>query len=611
MYEDDFDDIPDDLDFDPEAPVEGIDPSEYGQGDDDADLSLEEQLAAYEAKRFEPKEYKLKGTKKRIGVVDTETDPFEYGVIPRPFCVGFDMGDRYVDFWGDDCVQQFFEFVETLDEEWIIYAHNGGKFDFHFFLDYLDESEPPFIMNGRLVKIYFKGQEFRDSFTIIPQALSAYKKDEIDYSLFTRDKREKHKQEILDYMRADCRYTLELISGFHELFGDKLTVASAALPMLHSLHGFERFSSEAMDERFRRYYYGGRNQCFEMGVLTPKRHKRFRLVDRNSMYPAAMVEAEHPISNRCVLQTAIDADTDFACIDAWNRGCLPQRGEDGSLDFTVSYGTFYATIHEINAGIETGTLDIHRVRHAWAFDRKANMSTFVNQFYGLRNEAKAIGDDVRNTLYKLILNSAYGKFALNPRKFRQFIFTIDEIPEPLATPDNPEGWRRDGCSGQVMIWSRPAPRRTGFYNVATAASITGAARANLWRNICQSERPIYCDTDSIICEAYHGHEGNELGQWKLESEAEMVAIAGKKLYAMFSPSDPQWARYKDMLILPKDATVKKASKGVSLTASQILAVARGSEIEYRNPVPTFNITRPLDHMNDRDFVVRKINRTGR
>jgi hypothetical protein len=57
-------------------------------------------------------------------------------------------------------------------DEFIIYAHNGGKFDFFFFLDYLDADQAPLIMGGRLVKINFAGQEFRDSFAIIPQALS-------------------------------------------------------------------------------------------------------------------------------------------------------------------------------------------------------------------------------------------------------------------------------------------------------------------------------------------------------------------------------------------------------------------------------------------------------
>ena len=38
-----------------------------------------------------------------IAVIDFETDPFEHGIVPRPFAAGFYDGSRYLQFWGDDC----------------------------------------------------------------------------------------------------------------------------------------------------------------------------------------------------------------------------------------------------------------------------------------------------------------------------------------------------------------------------------------------------------------------------------------------------------------------------------------------------------------------------
>lgn len=593
----DWNEIPDDEDDGPD--------DEFGSKDyadeDDEDLTPE-QIAAIqariEAERCSPVPFKHKPTKKIIAVVDSETDPFENGLVVAPFCIGFDTGDRYVDFWGDDCVAQFFAYLATLTAEgyeFIIYAHNGGKFDFFFFLPYLDAEQAPLIMGGRLVKIQFQGQEFRDSYAIIPQALSSYKKEEIDYGLFTREKREKHKAEILKYLKSDCAYTRELITGFHDMFGDKLTIASASLPMLNSFTGFERIKGDGFDERFRAYYYGGRNQCFETGYLKPSLGKRFLVYDRNSMYPAVMRDELHPVSNRPELQTKIDRDTDFACIEAINDGALPMRGEKGDLDFTVKRGTFYATIHEINAGLDTGTLKILRVKHAWKFDRKASFAEFVDRFYSLRLEAKANDDKVRDILYKFCLNSGYGKFALNPRKFKQWALTIGEIPEPQASAENPEGWSLHSQSGDMFIWCRPSPRKGGFYNVATAASITGAARANLLRNIALSTRPIYCDTDSIICEGFKGelHE-NELGGWKLEASGDRAAIAGKKLYTVFDEAE----------LRATGTAIKKASKGVNLTPREIVSVCNGQEIVYVNPVPNFKLD------GTAEFTTRKINRTG-
>lgn len=579
-------------------------PIEDDLSDDEPDLTPE-QVRALQAKRiadiFQPKPYVLKTSKKRLAIVDTETDPFAWGEKIEPFTLGFFDGERYVDFVGDDCVKQFFEYLATLDDDFIIYAHNGGKFDFHFFLDYLDEGQP-LIMGGRMVKLDMQGQEFRDSYSIIPMKLEGYKKTKIDYSKFTKENRHKHMTEIRDYQRDDCLYLFDLVRGFHEMFGDKLTIASAALPMVHSMHGFQRMRGDKQDEKFRQYYFGGRNQCFETGVLRPKFGKNFYLYDKNSMYPAAMRDYLHPISANATLQTRIDENTDFACIVAKNDGALPQRAEDGGLDFTVKYGTFYATIHEIRAGLDTGCLRIDRVKHAWAFDRKSSFAQFVEHFYDLRLLSKAAADIIREILYKFVLNSAYGKFALNPRKFKQWRFTMGEIPQPQRTADCPGGWSLSSQSGDVFIWSRPNPRKFGFYNVATAASITGAARSDLLRNIAKAKRPIYCDTDSIMCEGFDGDLGNALGQWKLEATGDMAAIAGKKMYALIDSTSPAW--------LLEGEALKKASKGVSLSPREIIRVCNGEEVIYQNPVPQFQLGKDYRQVDMSDFQSRRINKTG-
>lgn len=570
--------------------------------DDDEEELTPEQVEAYLAKQqekiFDPKPYDLKVTKKQLAMVDSETDPFEYGLIVEPFAIGLAYQSLHVlneilyeEFWGDDCVEQYFERLAELVEEgydFLIYAHNGGKFDFYFFLKYIDPDQNPLIMGGRLVKIKFQGQEHRDSYSIIPQALSKYKKDEIDYNLFTRKLREANRQKICTYLKGDCHYALELVMGFHDMFGDKVTIASASLPMLHSFTGFQRISGDGHDERFRKYYYGGRNQCFETSIL--KDTNGWKVYDRNSMYPAVMRDVLHPISSTADLQSEIDDDTDFACIDAWNDNCLPVRADDGGLDFTVTRGTFYATGHEIRAGLDTGTLTVHKVRHAWKFHRKASFAEFVDRFYNLRLEAKAVDDKVRDILYKFCLNSGYGKFALNPRKFKQWTFTIgDDAPEPLVSASNPDGWCLHSQSGDLYIWSRPAPRRNGYYNVATAASITGAARANLHRNLALATRPIYCDTDSIICTDFKGElDERTLGGWKLEATGDVAAIGGKKLYAVFNG----------------DEVIKKASKGVRLEAEEIMRVCQGETIAYANPVPNFKLD------GSADFVTRNIRKTG-
>jgi hypothetical protein len=577
-----------DLDFS-NVDWDEIEDDEVELTDEQLEALIEEQGKRYD-KSFDPVPYERKLIDKEIAVVDTETDPFAPNFLVKPFALGFRTSDRYVQFWGDDCVKQFFEYLATCNTQYVIYAHNGGKFDVFFFLDYLDAQNSPMIMNGRLVKVFFRGQEFRDSYAIIPESLEqANKKEKIDYDKFTRDNREKYRQEILTYMESDCEYLYELVTRFYDRFGDTLTIASASLRKLRSFHGFQQIYSESIDARFRQYYYGGRNQCFETGILKPSPGKQWLIVDRNSMYPSVMVDELHPISAGFELQDKIDDDTDFACIIADNNGALPMRAFNGSLDFTQKHGEFYATIHEIRAGLETGTLQIQRVKHAWKFERKTTFREFIISRYQMRQEEKDAEDIIGEKNTKREMNSSYGKFALNPRKFKQYKMTIGELPNGPMAPEYEFGWSMVSNFGDVYIWERPTPIKKGFYNVATAASITGAARANLLYNLSCSERPIYCDTDSIICETFHGDvDEKKLGGWKVEGIGDTAAIAGKKLYAIFNERE----------------AIKQAAKGVRISADDIVELCNGSEIVFENPVPAFKLS------GNHQFITRRIRMTG-
>ena len=175
-------------------------------------------------KRINPEPYKVSKTDQIICTFDTETDPFEFGVVVKPFTCGFYDGTEYHDFWGADCVDQFFAYldaraVERPDEKLLIYCHNFGNFDAYFCIHHFDDGMAPFIMNGRIVRAYMHGHEFRDSYSAIPVPLADYQKTEIDYSIFKSDKRDAHKRQILEYQRDDCVFLHNLISAWVEEFG--------------------------------------------------------------------------------------------------------------------------------------------------------------------------------------------------------------------------------------------------------------------------------------------------------------------------------------------------------------------------------------------------------
>lgn len=509
----------------------------------------------------------------RLCTMDTETDPFEVGLIVEPFSCGFYDGECYFDWWGKDCIRNFIEHLSTYDEPLLIMVHNGGKFDFFFLLEFLSEDLK--IVNGRILQAWIGEHEFRDSFAIVPVSLAkANKKTEIDYRKLHKDVREEHKQEIRMYQKDDCLDLYELCAAFFDEFGDRLTIGSTALKELQKFHEFDK-GNKIYDDKFRPWYFGGRNQCFKSGVISGS----YKIYDVNSMYPYVMREFKHPVSVAYEFNRHITKKTTFALIEATNYGALPIRTKTG-IDFTCERGTFYASIHEIEAGEETGTLKIHKIKHTVEHAKTSTFKDFVDHFYEKRLVAKEKGDKIHDNFYKLVLNSAYGKFAQNPEHFKTFKITRDWIPQGE--------WDIHEQNGAYTIWSRPSTAKT-YYNVATAASITAAARAVLLRGLAKAVDPVYCDTDSIICRSLECDvDAARLGAWKLEGQGDSMAIAGKKLYAVFD----------DL------ACIKQACKGAKLTPEQIKAIADGSQVTFHNPVPKFKLD------GGAIFVKRRIKKTA-
>ena len=121
---------------------------------------------------------KTLSNKKAIWAVDCETDPFDYGRIPRPFIWGVYEGytDDYREFTDtDECV----DFLAANDV--IAYAHNGGKFDWHFITHRMNPLKPLLVISGRLAKFEIGQCEFRDSYSLMPVSLEQYQKSEFEY----------------------------------------------------------------------------------------------------------------------------------------------------------------------------------------------------------------------------------------------------------------------------------------------------------------------------------------------------------------------------------------------------------------------------------------------
>lgn len=378
-----------------------------------------------------------KKPKLTIAVVDFETDPFLYGRDPRPFAAGFYDGEIYKEFWGDDCAQQLVDYIISRKDPLCIYAHNGGKFDFFYFLELGIIENPVLIIHGRIVKAKFLGiHEIRDSYAIMPAPLAKIgnskigQKKEIDYQLMERSVREKHKKEILEYMKPDCVILWNAVFEFRERYGNKLTVGAMAISELGKFHHVSR-QNKGHDIRFRKYYFGGRVQCFESGHLSGD----FKIYDVNSMYPFAMAEFNHPTGSFYVTPT-IDLKKQFNQKTGDIRGfsgmyfmrfigyskcALPRRNDEtGILEFPDMIGEFFACSHEIKAACELGLLKVQTILEVFVPCSFMNFKEFVESGMQEKISAKEREDFITEFFAKLKLNSAYGKYGSNPQAFKSW-----------------------------------------------------------------------------------------------------------------------------------------------------------------------------------------------
>ena len=511
-----------------------------------------------------------------IATLDIETDPFRFGCTPMPFAIGFYDADVYMQFWGDDCVQKMIEWLDDYPPR-RIYVHNGGGFDFWYLQEWI--TAPVFFIRSRIAKCGLLGKhEMRDSYRMIPVPLKDYMKEEISYDWFWPKERERHRKEISYYLQKDCEYLYSLVTDFISRFGLHLTIGGAAIKLLRNYHP-NRHESELFDEQFRPYYFGGRNQVFEKGEL----HGAFKVYDVNSMYPDVMRNCQHPFGGSFAKSKHIpDAKFSFARITAESHGALPIANK--GLLFPHGVNEFWACSHEIHTGEELGLLKVLKVHECITWKATQNFKAFIDMCVSKKIEADEKGDQGGRTFYKLFMNTPYGKFGQNPRNYEDCDL-FDDYQEAVE-----HGYEPKAHLGERIIGFKPADIADwSFNNVAIAASITSASRAKLMVGISRSVRPVYCDTDSIICEQLDMElHDNALGAWKNETPGgfDTIYIAAKKLYACYDKGEPL------LIGKPGKQKEKKACKGANLSAHVIKDVALGTDFVCNLDAPLLKMGQP-------------------
>ncbi len=534
---------------------------------------------------------------RRIIAIDCETDPFLHGRAPKPFLWGAYDGERY------EIFEETGDFVAWLkNQDCIAYAHNGGKFDFVFLIPFLDDATAARIIGGRFAEVKFGKATLRDSYSIVPVPLRDIQKDDVDYQWFEADRRAAYMPQIVDYLKTDIRVLWLLVTTFRREAGSALTIAANALASSRALGCNPGRTNYRFDEKFRQFYFGGRTECFQPGT-----HGDLSVYDIRSSYPYAMSQ-NHATGDlrdnyRHIEELPESArGRAFITLQCYSAGAFPKREKQG-LAFPHKFDEFNVTGWEYLTALKHGLIKNVTIKNVTHFAASINFSDYVQKWYDHKEKhrpRRTIEERAQYTIGKILMNSLYGKLAQNPLKYYDY-----NICEPGTPIDSENGWELYTLFETKEIHRRPVTfdfaykhgvdwvKKPLFYNVATGASITGLARANLLDAIhtVGPARVVYCDTDSLVL---HGHAtppldmSPRLGAWDCETKATVGHFAGKKLYAL-------------KLL---DGREKIASKGCKLTFDNLRAIVNGEKVTWENDAPTFSIASGVT------FVTRELRATS-
>jgi len=296
----------------------------------------------------------------------------------------------------------------------------------------------------------------------------------------------------------------------------------------------------------RKSYHGGRVECFKVGHFTGDFYK----LDFNSMYPASMVENKFPTKlkfhrARCslrqlkgFLRRGYGVIAEVTIDESKTEPNIPFQGKEKLFfpggKFTVSLAT-----PEIEYCLDKNI--IIAVGEVCVYEMDYIFKDYVEFFYSRRNDAKAAFDDMLSNMFKLFLNSLYGKFG---QKSDNWVL-VGECDPTLFSIETE--CRTDGTMKEVKYLGGSVFERepaTEAYNAfcAIASHVTSYARQKLARATTVAGRvnSYYCDTDSLITNKL-GYEriletglidNKELGKLKLESRHKDMWLYGAKDYML-------------------------------------------------------------------------------
>lgn len=256
------------------------------------------------------------------------------------------------------------------------------------------------------------------------------------------------RDELLMYNKQDCLVLYEVLKKFSidtfDLFKVNIykipTISSLALHIYRSNFMPEEakipISDYKMYQLLRSGYTGGAVDVYKP---TNPEGKKVYVYDINSLYPFVMKNYYYPSGSPKLISGSVDIHdpkvfgfvyVDVTAPDNLDIPLLQTRIKGKTIAPIGSWSGWYFT-EELKYAESLGYK--FTVKKAVLFERSNLFFDYVEKLYAMRKSFNK--SDPRNLICKLLLNSLYGKFALNPKLSKWD--RIDNSKEAIAEAINP------------------------------------------------------------------------------------------------------------------------------------------------------------------------------
>lgn len=313
--------------------------------------------------------------------------------------------------------------------------------------------------------------------------------------------------------------------------------------------------SKNEDRFIRRGYYGGHTD-----VYIPHGTNLY-YYDVNSLYPYIMKTFDMPggvpvwhghFENQ-------DLSNLFGFIEAYvitpegmNRPFLPLRDKKTNTLFFPTgdfVGVYYSEELKYAQGLGYKIVPIR----GYLFEKKPSpFNNFITTLYEERVKANKRGDTAMGYVYKLFMNSLYGRFGIQAESTITIICDKRKYESMLYKKNFSEAFKLSEEYYLVSYISNKAHGLDTDWNpprisaVQLSAAITACSRIFMYKFISR-EDCYYTDTDSAVLGSPLEEEflsSTELGKFKLENKVEEGYFLAPKSYALKTDHDDPIVKYK-------------------------------------------------------------------